>query len=162
MNEKQIVLAGGCFWGVQEFFRRAGTTSQISGYSQGQVFQPSYEQVCTGTTGHAEVVKVVYNPEVISLERILELYFRIIDPTLVNQQGNDIGPQYRTGIYYKQDIDLPIIEQVLNNEQKKYAKPLVVEVEKLHNFFVAENYHQNYLIKNPQGYCHVDMSLLND
>ncbi len=160
--EKEIVLAGGCFWGVQEFFRRAQTKAQISGYSQGKVFRPTYQQVCTGLTGHAEVVKIVYDPEVISLARILELYLRIIDPTLVNQQGNDIGPQYRTGIYYTDESDRPLIEETLKKEQEKYDKPLVVEVEKLHNFFIAETYHQDYLVKNPSGYCHVDMSLLED
>lgn len=158
---KEIVLAGGCFWGVQEFFRRAGTHSQTSGYSQGHVKHPSYEQVCTGETGHAEVVKIVYDPETISLKRILELYFRIIDPTLINQQGNDIGTQYRTGIYFVDPTDEAIIVEALKQEQLKYSKPLVVEVEPVKNFYEAEGYHQDYLIKNPQGYCHVDMSVLD-
>ncbi len=158
---KEIVLAGGCFWGVQEFFRRAGTVSQVSGYSQGHVINPSYQQVCTQETGHAEVVKITYDPNQITLERILELYFRIIDPTLLNQQGNDKGTQYRTGIYYVDQEDEGIIRKALANEQAKYRKPLVVEVEPLKNFSEAESYHQDYLVKNPRGYCHIDMSLLD-
>lgn len=156
---KQIVLAGGCFWGVEEYYRRlAGITDTSVGYAQGTKENPTYKEVCTGETGHAEAVMITYNRAAISLNQILDHYFRIIDPTLLNQQGNDIGTQYRTGIYTMNDNDLLIVRDFIENRRHEYTKPIVVEVEVLKNYFHAEDEHQLYLHKNPNGYCHVDFS----
>ncbi len=158
---REIVVAGGCFWGVEEYFRRAkGIIDTKSGYSQGHKANATYQEVCNGKTGHVEVVWLKYNSEEISLEKILEHLFRIINPTLLNRQGNDIGHQYRTGVYTIFDEDTSIIKAYIETKQKEYRDQIVVEVEPLHNFIQAEDYHQLYLIKNPQGYCHVNMSLL--
>ena len=158
---KEIVLAGGCFWGVQEYYRRAkGVISSKAGYAQGIKDNPSYQEVCTGNTKHAEVVYVRYDEQVISLEKILEHLFRMIDPTTLNRQGNDIGTQYRTGIYFMDGMDEPIIRDYVSMKQKDYKKAIVVEIEKLDKFFDAEDYHQDYLVKNPSGYCHINMGLL--
>lgn len=156
---KQIVLAGGCFWGVEEYYRRlAGITDTSVGYAQGTKENPTYKEVCSGETGHAEAVMITYNHAAISLNQILDHFFRIIDPTLLNQQGNDIGTQYRTGIYTVNDNDLLIVRDFVDNRRSEYAKPIVVEVETLKNYFHAEDEHQLYLHKNPNGYCHVDFS----
>ncbi len=157
---KEIALAGGCFWGVDEFFsRKEGVLSTKSGYSNGQVENPTYEEVCTGKTGHAETVYVQYDESRISLETILEKFFKVIDPTSLNRQGNDIGTQYRTGIYYIDEADKEAIDQFIESRKSKYTRPIVVEVEPLRNFFDAEEYHQDYLKKNPRGYCHIDLSI---
>jgi len=157
---KEIALAGGCFWGVDEFFsRKEGVLSTKSGYSNGQVENPTYEEVCTGKTGHAETVYVQYDESRISLETILEKFFKVIDPTSLNKQGNDIGTQYRTGIYYIDEADKEAIDQFIESRKSKYTRPIVVEVEPLRNFFDAEEYHQDYLKKNPRGYCHIDLSI---
>ncbi len=154
---KEIALAGGCFWGVDEFFsRKEGVLSTKSGYSNGQVENPTYEEVCTG---HAETVYVQYDESRISLETILEKFFKVIDPTSLNKQGNDIGTQYRTGIYYIDEADKEAIDQFIESRKSKYTRPIVVEVEPLRNFFDAEEYHQDYLKKNPRGYCHIDLSI---
>lgn len=156
---KEIYLAGGCFWGVEEYFSRLeGVVETNVGYANGHKENPSYEQVCTGTTGHVETTYIKYNDN-ISLEEILRKFFRIIDPTLLNRQGGDIGNQYRTGIYYVNEKDLPAIERVMKEEQKKYKLPIVTELLALTSYFEAEEYHQSYLKKNPGGYCHIDMSL---
>lgn len=153
---KEIVVAGGCFWGVEEYYRRlAGTLETKVGYAQGHLNQPTYEQVCDHTSGHAEVVWVRYEAP-LTLEKVLDHLFRIIDPTSLNRQGHDIGEQYRTGVYYVDDADAATIEAFIAERQKAYAKPIVVEVDRLHTFWDAETYHQNYLVKNPSGYCHVD------
>lgn len=158
---KEIVVAGGCFWGVEEYFRRAkGIIDTKAGYSQGHKKDATYQEVCNGNTGHAEVVWLTYDPSVISLEKILEHLFRIIDPTTLNRQGNDIGSQYRTGVYTIDAEDTPVIEEFLKQKQKEYNKEIVVEVEPVLNFIQAEDYHQLYLVKNPRGYCHVNMNLL--
>ena len=158
---KKIVVAGGCFWGVEEYFRRAkGIINTKAGYSQGHKIDATYQEVCNGTTGHAEVVMLEYDPEQISLVKIMEHLFRIIDPTMLNRQGNDIGHQYRTGVYTLDDKDVPLIKDYIQQKQKEYPKQIVVEVEPLKNFVQAEDYHQLYLIKNPRGYCHVNMNLL--
>lgn len=157
---KEIALAGGCFWGVDEFFsRKEGVLSTKSGYSNGQVENPTYEEVCTGKTGHAETVYVQYDESKISLETILEKFFKVIDPTSLNRQGNDIGTQYRTGIYYIDAADKTVIDEFIAYKSPKYNRPIVVEVESLRNFFDAEEYHQDYLKKNPRGYCHIDLSI---
>lgn len=157
---KEIALAGGCFWGVDEFFsRKEGVLTTKSGYSNGHVEKPTYEEVCTGETGHAETVYLTYDDEIISLETILEKFFKVIDPTSLNRQGNDRGTQYRTGIYFVDPQDEALIKSFIEGKRSKYAKPIVVEVEPLKNFFDAEEYHQDYLKKNPRGYCHIDLSI---
>lgn len=157
---KEIYLAGGCFWGVEEYFSRInGVVDTQVGYANGTVENPSYEQVCTGTTGHAETTYIKYDENIISLESLLERFWRIIDPTSLNKQGGDIGSQYRTGIYYVNEEDLPIIKKSLEEIKSKYNKPIVTEILPLESFFDAEEYHQDYLKKNPGGYCHIDMSL---
>ncbi|HLR20611.1 MAG TPA: peptide-methionine (S)-S-oxide reductase MsrA [Tissierellaceae bacterium] len=157
---KEIYLAGGCFWGVDEYFSRLdGVAETESGYANGDKENPSYEEVCTGTTGHTETVYIKYDENIISLEEILDRFWRIIDPTLLNRQGGDIGNQYRTGIYYVDDKDLEIINKTLENEKEKHDKPIVTEVVKLKSYYPAEEYHQDYLKKNPGGYCHIDMSM---
>lgn len=157
MNE--IYLAGGCFWGVEEYFSRLdGVVETNVGYANGHKENPSYEEVCTGTTGHAETTYIKYGDN-ISLGEILKKFFMIIDPTLLNRQGGDIGNQYRTGIYYIENDDKSIIDKVLKEEQKKYKVAIVTEVLPLNSYFEAEEYHQKYLKKNPGGYCHIDMSL---
>jgi peptide-methionine (S)-S-oxide reductase len=161
MNYSKIVVAGGCFWGVEEYYRRLkGTISTRVGYAQGNLKDPSYYEVKTGTTNHAEVVEVTYDSTVISLPQILDHLFRMIDPTSLNKQGGDIGTQYRTGVYYLEEKDRLIIEQFIQEKQKEYSAKIVVEVQKLILFYDAEDYHQKYLIKNPRGYCHVDFSTI--
>ena len=158
---KEIVVAGGCFWGVEEYFRRAkGIIDTKAGYSQGHKKDATYQEVCDGNTGHAEVVWLTYDSSVITLEKILEHLFRIIDPTTLNRQGNDIGSQYRTGVYTINDDDTAQIKAFLEDKQKEYKHGIVVEVEPLLNFIKAEDYHQFYLVKNPHGYCHVNMNSL--
>ena len=150
-----IYLAGGCFWGLQKFFDQfTGVQETEVGYANGPDRAPSYEEVCA-STGHAETVRVAYDETVISLERLLDYYFLVIDPLSVNRQGNDVGIQYRTGIYYTDDIQLPAIRIVFDREQEKVGVPLAVAVEPLKNFFPAEDYHQKYLDKHPNGYCHI-------
>lgn len=157
---KTIYLAGGCFWGVEEYFSRIeGIIDTDVGYANGKKISPTYEQVCTGLTGHAETVYIKFDDSILPLESILERFFKIIDPTLLNRQGGDIGNQYRTGIYYVDFDDLEIIKKVMKKEQLKYGDPIVTEVKELAFFYYAEDYHQDYLKKNPGGYCHIDMSL---
>ncbi len=157
MNSKTIYLAGGCFWGLEAYFERInGVTDAVSGYANGKTQKPSYEDVIRGS-GHAETVKVTYDPERISLDDILQYYFRVIDPTSLNKQGNDLGVQYRTGIYSTDPAERPVIDKALAREQKKHKKPLVVENLPLQAFYEAEEYHQDYLAKNPNGYCHIDI-----
>ncbi len=157
---KTIYLAGGCFWGVEEYFSRIeGIIDTDVGYANGKKISPTYEQVCTGLTGHAETVYIKFDDSILPLESILERFFKIIDPTLLNRQGGDIGNQYRTGIYYVDFDDLEIIKKVIEKEQLKYKDPIVTEVKELAFFYYAEDYHQDYLKKNPGGYCHIDMSL---
>ncbi len=158
--QKEIYLAGGCFWGTEHYFKQIeGVTATEVGYANGNIENPTYEQVCTDKTQFAETVHVCYNPEVVSLDFLLQLYFKAIDPLSVNQQGHDTGTQYRTGIYYTDPTDLPTIEKVFMREQQMYQQPLAVEKRPLENFYPAEEYHQDYLDKNPAGYCHLPLSL---
>ncbi len=160
MQTREIYLAGGCFWGVEGYFARIpGVVDAVSGYANGTYRQPSYQEVVHNDTGHAETIKLTYDPARITLAQVLEHYLRIIDPTSLNRQGNDRGTQYRTGIYYTDPADQPVIAAALAHEQDKYAKPIVVESAPLQAFDPAEEYHQDYLAKNPNGYCHVDLSL---
>lgn len=152
----QVYLAGGCFWGVEQYFALVpGVLDAVSGYSQGTVENPSYQEVCTGTTGHTETVQVIYDSSVVSLNHLLNLYFDIIDPYSINKQGNDRGPQYRTGIYYTNEADGQIAQNFIAEKQAATDRKIVVEVEPVKNFFPAESYHQDYLEKNPFGYCHI-------
>ena len=162
-SKREIYFAGGCFWGVEEYFSRIpGVQNVTVGYANGHTANPTYEQVCSGSTGHAEAVHVVYDAQRVSLKTLTEQFFKVIDPVSVNRQGNDKGSQYRTGIYYVQPADKPVLEAVMAAEQKKYAKPLAVELRPLEQYFLAEEYHQDYLKKNPGGYCHIGFESLQD
>lgn len=159
-NFSEIYLAGGCFWGTEHFLKLInGIVSTEVGYANGNTTKPTYHEVRYNNTGHAETVKVTYNPSVVSLSTILDLFFKTIDPTSLNKQGEDKGTQYRTGIYFVDELDLPTIEAEIEKLSKKYNKPVVVEVRPLQNFYFAEECHQDYLDKNPDGYCHIDPSL---
>lgn len=156
-----IYFAGGCFWGVEEYFSRIyGVIDCVSGYANSSIEHPSYEQVCSGVTHAAETVRVRFDPGVVSLETLVQQFFTIIDPTSVNQQGNDRGEQYRSGIYYVDDTDVAAITRVVAEISHAYPQGIVTEVKPLTNFYEAEQYHQNYLQKNPGGYCHMDFSSL--
>ena len=152
-----IVLGGGCFWCTEAVYVKVkGVTDVESGYSNGDVERPSYEQVCTGTTGHNEVVKLTYDPSQISLRQILEIFFVIHDPTTMNRQGADSGTQYRSGIYYTAPQQKEIADDMIRqmSQDKLFGKPVVTEVLPLSNYWPAEEYHQDFFEKNPyQGYC---------
>ena len=153
---KTIYLAGGCFWGVQHYFDQFdGILKTMVGYANGKTQNPEYKDVKAGLTGHAETLEIQYDDKMISLSKILDLYFDIIDPVSVNQQGEDIGISYRTGIYYINESDLETIQKKTQEVQKDYQEKVVVEIQPLDNFYEAEEYHQKYLEKNPQGYCHI-------
>jgi peptide methionine sulfoxide reductase msrA/msrB len=160
-NEDQledIYLAGGCFWGLEAYMARVyGVFDVTSGYANGSTENPSYEDLIYRNSGHAETVHVRYDPDRVGLETLLDYYFKVVDPTSLNQQGNDRGVQYRTGIYYVNEVDLEIITRRIEKEQAKYSKKIVVEVESLEHYYLAEAYHQDYLEKNPNGYCHIDL-----
>ncbi|MCH3963331.1 MAG: peptide-methionine (S)-S-oxide reductase MsrA [Clostridium sp.] len=159
---KSIVFAGGCFWGVQAYFdSKKGVLNTKVGYANGNGKKPGYEEVCSGNTGFVEACFLEYDSRIIELEKLLEVYWRIIDPTLLDRQGNDIGNQYRTGIYYIDKSDVNIIEKFIKTQQKNYSKKIVTEVLPLENFYDAEEYHQKYLEKNPGGYCHIPKELIN-
>lgn len=152
----EIYLAGGCFWGLEKYLASIrGVESTLVGYANGRTENPSYEEVCYNNTGHAEAVRVIYDPQVVPLEFLLELYYEAIDPVSINRQGNDTGLQYRTGIYYTNETDLPVIRRSLDHLQKRYTRPIAVEIKPLQNFTPAEGCHQRYLDKNPGGYCHI-------
>lgn len=156
-QEQQIIyLAGGCFWGLEAYMERIqGVTDAVSGYANGKGDITNYQLL--HATDHAETVKVTYDPNKISLDKLLQYYFRVIDPTSINKQGNDRGRQYRTGIYYQNEQDKAVIEAALKTLQSKYQEPIQIEVEPLKNYVEAEEYHQDYLKKNPNGYCHIDI-----
>lgn len=159
-SEKEIYLAGGCFWGAEHFLKQiSGVTYTAVGFANGNVPDPTYKLVYTDTTGYAETVHVKYDTAVVSLKFLLHLFFKAIDPTSVNKQGEDEGTRYRTGIYYTDEADLPVIQQVYDEVADVYNAPLAVEVCPLKNFYLAEEYHQDYLDKNPTGYCHLPLSL---
>lgn len=152
----EIYLAGGCFWGMEKYIALIqGVKETQVGYANGAYKNPTYEQVCRENTGHAETVRVVYEPSIVSLPFLLELYFEAIDPTSLNRQGGDIGTQYRTGIYYTDAADLPVIQRSLSQLQARVKQPVAIEVKPMEQFSLAEEYHQNYLEKNPNGYCHI-------
>lgn len=152
-----ITLGGGCFWCTESVFVEVqGVVDVESGYSNGHMVQPGYEDVCTGTTGHNEVVKLVYDPALVSTRELLEIFFVIHDPTTLNRQGNDVGTQYRSGIYFstpEQEAEARAIVAELN-ASGHYSRPIVTEVLPLHNYWPAEDYHQDFFARNPtQGYC---------
>jgi peptide-methionine (S)-S-oxide reductase len=158
MSEVQtIALGGGCFWCTEAVYVKVrGVTDVESGYSNGQVKNPSYEAVCTGTTGHAEVVKLEYDPSQVTTRQILEIFFTVHDPTQLNRQGNDTGTQYRSGIYYTTPEQKQCAEDIIAEmvRDKIWDKPIVTEVVPLENYWPAEAYHQDFFEKNPyQGYC---------
>lgn len=160
---REIYYAGGCFWGVEAYFSQIpGVYDVTVGYANGSTENPTYEEVCSHTTGHAETVHVRYDPNRVSLQTLTEHFFKIINPLSVNQQGNDVGDQYRTGIYYTEEGDLETLKRVMQAEQEKYTSPLAVELLPLTCYYLAEEYHQDYLVKNPGGYCHVDFSGLDE
>lgn len=160
---RTIHLAGGCFWGVEAYMRRVyGVAEVASGYANGKTENPSYEDLVYRHSGHAETVRVRFDTAFTDLELILLHFFRIIDPVSLNRQGNDVGVQYRTGIYYSDEGDLPVIKEVMRRQQERYRKPLAVEVVPLIHFYEAEEAHQAYLEKNPGGYCHVDLAVTEE
>ncbi len=158
--EKDLYLAAGCFWGAEHFFKQIkGVVFTETGFANGNTDNPTYEQVYTDTTGHAETVHLRYDPLQVSLRFLLEMYFKAVDPTSLNQQGEDRGTRYRTGIYYTDPDDLPFIRLAMEQEAPRHGLPLQVEVLPLQCFFRAEDYHQNYLDNNPTGYCHLPVAL---
>lgn len=158
--KKTIYLAGGCFWGTEHLMELVdGVVDTEVGYANGVVENPSYEQVCTGDTGAAETVKVTYDDDRVALSTLLRLYFRSIDPLSLNRQGNDCGTQYRTGIYYTDPADAEVVTAEVATLQRRHKQPLALEYGELRNFYPAEEYHQQYLDKNPRGYCHVSREL---
>ena len=159
---KEIYLAGGCFWGTEHFFKQLeGVAETEVGFANGNTERPTYKEVYTDQTGYAETVRVCYVPSMVSLELLLRMFFKAIDPTSLNKQGHDEGTRYRTGIYYTEPADLTTIEKVFADEQRNYDQPIVVEIQPLKNFYAAEEYHQGYLDKNPDGYCHLPKSLFD-
>ncbi len=155
---KTIYFAGGCFWGVEHFFKGVdGVISTEPGYANGRFENPTYEQVYTDTTGFAETVKVVYDPQRVSLERLQRLFFTIIDPMSLNRQGHDEGTRYRTGIYYDSPSDLPVLEAGFRLLEERIGAGCVVELEPLSCFYGAEERHRDYLDKNAGGYCHLPL-----
>lgn len=157
---KTIYLAGGCFWGMQGYFDLLdGVKTTSVGYANSNIINPTYHLVCSGQTNATEALEIIFDDNIITLEEIFERFFSIIDPTTINRQGNDIGSQYRSGIYAK---DLNLLQEAKDFIQKiksRYNKPIKTEVQELQNYYIAEEYHQKYLQKNPNGYCHIDISL---
>ncbi len=160
---KIIYFAGGCFWGTAHLFSLVpGVSKAEAGYANSIVPNPTYKEVCTGKTEAAETVRVVYDPDINSLSSLIRLYFKSIDPLSLNKQGGDVGTQYRTGIYYSDPEDATVIEAELATLARRHTQPLAIEFGPLENFYPAEEYHQEYLYKNPDGYCHVDPALFKE
>lgn len=157
---KDIYFAGGCFWGVEQYAKNImGVIATEVGYANGVTQVATYENL--KVSDHAETVKITYDNDIITLSFLLELLFKVVDPTSLNKQGNDIGRQYRSGIYYVDESDLDEINEVMKRLKKEYGD-VVVEVEPLQNYITAEVYHQDYLVKNPNGYCHIDFKAIQD
>lgn len=160
--KKTIYLAGGCFWGLERLYSvLTGVESSISGYANSRVPDPSYDLVVTGATGAAETVEVIYDPALIALEDLLLWFFEVVDPTQKDQQGNDRGTQYHNGIYWVDPADESRIRGFVEAQKARFNQPLVTELRPLENFYRAEEYHQSYLVKNPQGYCHIPFSTID-
>lgn len=159
MIKKEIYFAGGCFWGTEHFFKQIrGVTFTETGYANGNTPDPTYKEVYTDRTGYAETVHVEYD-DCISLTFLVRMFFKAIDPVSLNRQGEDTGTRYRTGIYYTDPEDLPAIKAVYDEVAREYDVPLAVELQPLRNFYPAEDYHQDYLENNPDGYCHLPLEL---
>lgn len=159
---REIYLAGGCYWGAEKYVSGIrGVTATEVGFANGTVAAPSYEQVKHTETGHAETVHVTYDETQLSLRNLLRLFWRIIDPTSVDQQGEDVGHQYRTGVYWTDAADEPVVREELARLEARIGRALAVEALPLRCFYTAEEYHQKYLDKNPGGYCHVPWALIN-
>ncbi|MGH4037983.1 MAG: peptide-methionine (S)-S-oxide reductase MsrA [Sphaerochaeta sp.] len=157
---KTIYLAGGCFWGVEHFFSLVpGVVKTTTGYANGDAMNPTYEMVCSKKYKFAETVKVDFDESVITLDRLLDKFFMIIDVTSLNKQGGDVGLQYRTGIYYTEEADRAFAEKKMAELQRSHSKPIAIELVELKNFYNAEDYHQDYLNKNPNGYCHIPLAM---
>ncbi len=157
INRKEIVLAGGCFWGVEKAFSYLdGVIETEVGYANGNIDNPTYELVCENNTGFKEACRIIYDENVISLNKLLKAFFICINPTQRNRQGNDVGSQYQTGVYYIEESDYETIAKYFEEEKKKYTN-FFVELDKLKSFYPAEEYHQKYLEKVPNGYCHVSL-----
>ena len=158
MEVQTATLAGGCFWGVEELFSKLeGVTKTEVGYTGGNIDNPIYEQVKTGKTGHAEAIQIQFDPNKVTYEKILEYFFKLHDPTTMNRQGNDLGTQYRSAIFYHSDEQKKLADEVKIkvNNSGKWKKPIVTEIVKYSKFYSAEDFHQKYLKKNPNGYtCH--------
>ena len=162
MNRHTIHLAGGCYWGVEKYMSQIpGVVETEVGFANGNTHHPTYQQVCRENTGHAETVRVVYDADVLPLDKLLRLFFCIIDPVSVDQQGAGIAHQYRAGVYHEDENDVPVIRAELEKLEKQVGKPLAVEACRLEHFYPAEEYHQKYLDKNPAGYCHVPWAAIN-
>lgn len=156
MKTATALLGAGCFWGVQAYFDQVpGVIETTVGYSGGHVANPTYEMVCSHTTGHAEVTKVEFDPEKISYADILRQFFRMHDPTQLNRQGPDVGDSYRTAIFYFDDVQRETAEKVKAEQQAKFDKPIVTEITKAGPFYEAEDYHQKFFEKTGRGACHV-------
>ncbi|HHU79811.1 MAG: peptide-methionine (S)-S-oxide reductase MsrA [Bacilli bacterium] len=160
---KELVLAGGCFWGVEAYYKQLyGVVKTSVGYTDGDTENPTYEDLKAGRVNHVEACKIWYRPDQISFETLLEHFFRIVDPTALNYQGNDIGIQYRNAIFFQNEEERDIIINVLKEKQKKYQRPIVTIVKEVQPFYDAEDYHQDYLTKNLGGYCHINLNLVKD
>lgn len=157
VDPQEIVLGGGCFWCIEAaFLRMPGILDAVSGYAGGETENPDYESVVSGTTGHAEVVKIMYDAKTLSLEKVLQTFFLIHDPTTKDRQGNDVGAQYRSVIFYQHEEEEKKIQEYINDLQKQFRNPIVTEVLPLQKFYKAEPYHQRYFEKNPYaGYCQI-------
>ncbi|AZI34517.1 peptide-methionine (S)-S-oxide reductase [Kaistella carnis] len=162
-NIKEIYFAGGCFWGTEHLFQLVrGVVATEVGYANGKIKNPTYEQVISHTTGFAEAVKVQYDADEVDLPLLIDLYFKSIDPTTIDRQGNDVGDNYRSGIYTTDPTAEAIVKTEVAKLAKHYSKPVVVETIPLKNFYKAEDYHQDYLDKNPGGYCHIPLSVFEE
>lgn len=160
---KDIWVAGGCFWGIQAYVEKIpGVYNVTVGYANSDKKNPRYQEVCSGSTYAVEAAHVQYDPEKTTLENLLIAFFKVVDPTVKNRQGNDIGTQYKTGIYYKEVNDKKIIDKVIKLQEDKFKTMIYTEVQPLENYYLAEEYHQDYLQKNPNGYCHIDFSELDE
>ena len=160
LNTETAIFAAGCFWGVQEYFSRVkGVIKSESGYTGGSKKNPTYEEVCTGKTGHAEYVRIIFDPKVVSYKKLLQHFWEIHDPTSLNKQGTDMGSQYRSAIFYNNSKQETVAKASLEKLVKsgKYSRKIVTEILPEKEFYLAEEYHQDYLKKNPHGYCHIDL-----
>ena len=157
---KRIIFAGGCFWGVEAYFKQLkGVLKTTVGYANGNFANPTYKDLLDGKATHSEAVEILYDEDSINLEMLLDHLFRIIEPTNLDHQGGDFGRQYRTGIYYRTEEDFVVCKNFLELQQKQYKQEIRVELLKENGYFLAEDYHQDYLDKNAGGYCHVNLSL---